>query len=128
MAEHWCDIHKTKFFKTDKMSGYAHPVKDAGGATTAWCNEDAQEVAKLSPQPSDKVLPKHQEEIDKARASVTKKTREQEIAEHVWWKELGSMIRAGDIDMTKPAGKAMRTAYYAQMLSVLPITIKDKED
>lgn len=52
MAEHWCDIHKTKFFKTEKMSGYAHPIKDAEGKTARWCNEDAKEVAKLEPQES----------------------------------------------------------------------------
>jgi len=52
------------------MSGYAHPIKDADGLTIAWCNEDAKEVAKLPPQPHDEVLPEHQEEIDKARASV----------------------------------------------------------
>jgi len=44
----------------------------------------------------------------------------------MWWKELGEMIRSGDIDMTKPAGKGMRTAYYAKMLSVLDIKIEDK--
>ena len=54
------------------------------------------------------------------------KTRSQEIAEHVWWKELGEMIRAKDIDMTKVAGKLMRTAYYAQMMSILDIKIEDK--
>ncbi len=71
MAEHWCDIHKTKFFKTEKMSGYAHPVKDAGGETTAWCNEDAQEVARLPTQSKDKVLPEHQEVIDGAKRSIS---------------------------------------------------------
>lgn len=50
MAEHWCNIHKTKFFKTEKMQGYAHPIKDGAGKTTGWCNEDAKEVAKLEPQ------------------------------------------------------------------------------
>ena len=46
--------------------------------------------------------------------------------ELLWWRELGEMLRAKDIDLTKPAGKAMRTAYYAQMLSVLDIKIGDK--
>ena len=59
---------------------------------------------------------------------IPKKSKEQEIAEHVWWKELGSMIRAKDIDLDKPAGKLMRAAYYAKMLSVLDIKIKDKAD
>ncbi len=50
MAEHWCDTHRTKFFKTAKMQGYAHPIKDAEEKTISWCNEDAKEVAKLEPQ------------------------------------------------------------------------------
>ncbi len=45
----------------------------------------------------------------------------------MWWKELGEMLRAKDIDVTKPAGKLMRTAYYAQMMSVLDIKIENKE-
>lgn len=50
MAEHWCKVHSTKFFKTEKMSSYAHPVKDGDGKTISWCNEDAEAVAKLEPQ------------------------------------------------------------------------------
>ena len=73
------------------------------------------------PQPSDQLLPKDQEYIDK---EVKGKPAPQELG--MWWKELGKMLRAKDIDMTKPAGKAMRTAYYAQMLSVLDIKIEDK--
>jgi len=42
----------------------------------------------------------------------------------MWWKELGEMIRAKDIDLTKPTGKALRTAYYAQMFAVLGIKIE----
>ena len=41
----------------------------------------------------------------------------------MWWKELGEMIRAGDIDKTKPEGRLMRNAYYAQMMSVLNLKI-----
>ena len=40
MSEHWCPIHKTPFFKKGNMKGYAHPIKDAEGNTTGWCNED----------------------------------------------------------------------------------------
>ena len=65
--------------------------------------------------------------MPKPKEEAPRKTREQEIAEHVWWKELGECIRAKDIDLTKPAGKGMRTAYYAKMLSVLDIKIEDKE-
>ena len=84
MAEHWCDTHKTKFFKTAKMSGYAHPVKDSDGNTTGWCSEDAKGVAKLDPQPSDQVLPEHKEVIEKARKEVafdpTRKSIERQTA------------------------------------------------
>ena len=54
------------------------------------------------------------------------KTKEQLIAEHVWWKELGMMLRANDIDVTKPIGKGIRAAYYAQMMSILDIKIENK--
>lgn len=33
--EHWCEEHKTKFFKRGKMKGYAHNLPGGG-----WCNED----------------------------------------------------------------------------------------
>jgi len=119
--KHWCKVHNTKFFKTAKMSGYAHPVKDGSGELLEWCNEDAEAVAKLEPQkPESPPLQEGEEPMPK--------TKDQQIAEHVWWKELGEMLRAGDIDMTKPAGKGMRTAYYAKMLSVLPIKLEDKEE
>jgi len=43
---HYCTIHKTPFFKTKNMRGYAHPIKDASGNTVQgpdgkdlWCNE-----------------------------------------------------------------------------------------
>ena len=45
MSEHWCGVHKTKFFKTEKMKSYAHPVKDAEGNTSGWCNEEATSQA-----------------------------------------------------------------------------------
>lgn len=64
------------------------------------------------------------ESVKEGLENLPREVAPQEIG--MWWKELGEMIRAGDIDMTKPAGKAMRTAYYAQMLSVLPIKIEDK--
>ncbi len=44
----------------------------------------------------------------------------------MWWKELGDMLRAGDIDKTKPEGKLMRIAYYSEMMRVLNIKIEQK--
>lgn len=37
--EHWCEQHRTIFFKRGQMKGYAHPIKDNNGQTTGWCNE-----------------------------------------------------------------------------------------
>ncbi|KKN70438.1 hypothetical protein LCGC14_0431330 [marine sediment metagenome] len=33
----YCDEHNTAFFKTGKMRGYAHPIKE-GEETVGWCN------------------------------------------------------------------------------------------
>ena len=43
----------------------------------------------------------------------------------MWWGQMGEMLRSGDIDITTPAGKAMKRAYYAEMLQVLGIPIPD---
>lgn len=48
MSGHWCPIHKTAFFKKGNMKSYAHPIKDAGGNTTGWCNED--DLSKAEPK------------------------------------------------------------------------------
>ena len=120
MADHFCEKHGTKFTKKTKdgETWYSHPYEDAQG-DKKWCNEDAKEVSKLEPRTLEPVpLAEGEDPLPK--------TRSQEIAEHVWWKELGEMIRAKDIDMTKVAGKLMRTAYYAQMMSILDIKIEDK--
>ncbi len=71
MAEHWCNEHGKIWFKKGNMRGYAHPIEDEKGQTTGWCNEDAQEVAKLPPQPSDNVLREHREVIEEAKRSVS---------------------------------------------------------
>jgi hypothetical protein len=39
MTEHYCEEHKTKFFKTANMKTYAHPIKDDNGNTAGWHNE-----------------------------------------------------------------------------------------
>jgi hypothetical protein len=55
MSEHMCPIHGVEFFKTPKMKGYAHPVKDANGnpvyknGKQAWCNEDDLEAGEPKP-------------------------------------------------------------------------------
>ena len=42
----------------------------------------------------------------------------------MWWKELGECLRSGEIDKTKPSGKLLRAAYYAQMFQVLNLKIE----
>lgn len=51
--EHWCEKHNTKFFKTEKMKAWAHPVKNEDGSPTLddngkqlWCSEKPQPQAK----------------------------------------------------------------------------------
>jgi len=63
------------------------------------------------------------------QASTQKVSRIESAPQEIgmWWKELGEMIRAKDIDISKPEGKLMRNAYYAQMLSVLSIKFEKKE-
>ncbi len=60
----------------------------------------------------------------KAAQAVAEKMNASTPEEGMWWKELGEMLRAGDIDKTKPMGKALRDFYYTQMLSVLDITLE----
>lgn len=84
MAEHWCDIHKTKFFKTANMYGYAHPIKDKDGKTIEWCNEDAKEVAGLEPVKPEPVPPQPGEELPAPAPQAV----------GMLTKEIGDMIRA----------------------------------
>ena len=52
MADHICEEHQTKFFKTANMRGYSHPVKDGDGndvlnqqtGKQLWCNEEDAET------------------------------------------------------------------------------------
>lgn len=60
MADHYCSIHNTVYFKKGNMRSYAHPILDAEGKPTGkWCNEGGEV----------KILPEHQAEIDKVLAS-----------------------------------------------------------
>jgi len=68
-----------------------------------------------------------QEEIDKTKEAQKPEQHKSSPETGMWWKELGDMLRCGDIDKTKPFGKALRTVYYAEMLRVLHIEIKQKE-
>lgn len=55
-TEHWCKKHNTKFFKTEKMKAWAHPVKNPDGLPTLddngkplWCSEKPQPEFKAQP-------------------------------------------------------------------------------
>ena len=106
MDKHFCEEHQTDYFKTAKMRGYAHPIGDTG----KWCNEGDAETYhnpypdKPSPQEGEEPLPK---------------TKSQEIAEHVWWKELGNRIGDGSIEKDYP-NKAVKIKhdYYKKMSEI----------
>jgi hypothetical protein len=48
-VEHWCEIHKIKFFKSKKMNSYAHPYEENG--EKKWCNEPSVKVVDAPPSP-----------------------------------------------------------------------------
>lgn len=88
-----------------------------------WYVADIKQL-ELPPSTEPEILSEHQDVIDRA-------IKPQEVSGQergMWWKELGEMLRAGDIDKTKPEGKLLRTAYYAKMLEVLNLKIKQKEE
>ncbi len=114
--EHFCNEHQTKFFKTAKMSGYAHPIK-VEDQTVGWCNEDAKEVARLPAQKT--ASPPLQED------EPVFKSKDKQIAEHVWWKELGNRIGDGSLEKDYPT-KAVKIKheYYKKMSEVIGVSFK----
>lgn len=122
MAEHFCTMHKTVFFMRGNMRGYAHPIGEKDEATDkypeGWCNEeDLEKVRNLPAQSPDKVLPEHQEEIDKAKKAVTPPAP-QELG--MFWKELGLRIGDGSIEKDFPKSfTRIKTTYYKKMSEVL---------
>ncbi len=111
MAEYYCKEHDTVFFKKGKMKGYAHPVGDMG----AWCN---------MPEGQEPMTEGEKEKVEAEKPLL--KPSGEEVG--MWYKELGGMIRAKDIDLTTPHGKLLRKAYYAKMFQVLNIKIETKEE
>ena len=117
MAEHWCTIHNTDFFKTAKMRTYSHPIE--GTEPTEWCNEkDLEAVARLEPREPEPVPLQAGEE-------PMPKSKEQQIAEHVWWKELGNRIGDGSLEKDYPT-KAVKIKheYYKKMSEVTGVSFK----
>jgi len=88
-----------------------------------------EQVAKLPAQSDDKMLPEHQKVIDEAKKSVWQPSaydlwKAKVIEENMWWKELRGALESGFVDMSSAQGKILRTAYLAQLFSVLPISSK----
>jgi len=89
---------------------------------------DMETVQDALPPPNteQELTPKHQEIIDDARREVK---APQELG--MWWKEAGELLRLPKeqaLEMvTSDLLKAVRTAYYSQMFSVLGIKVEDKK-
>ena len=120
--EHFCNQHGTEFFKRGNMRGYAHPIGEKDESTgkypEGWCNEDAQEVAKLparTPQPIP--LADGEEPVFKSK--------DKQIAEHVWWKELGNRIGDGSLEKDYPTyAVKIKHEYYKKMSEVIGVSFK----
>lgn len=89
----------------------------------------AQQVAKL---PSQKPIspPPQKGEPPKTVSQEIKENMEwksDQITINMFWRILADLIMHKEIDTTKSAGKALRTALMAKMLSVLDIKIANKE-
>tara|TARA_Y100000310_G_scaffold139854_1_gene139200 strand:+ start:279 stop:608 length:330 start_codon:yes stop_codon:yes gene_type:complete len=65
--EHYCTIHDCEYFKTEKMRGYAHPIKD-GGELLGWCNE------KATPDTLQEPTPRASSKADPTRLSIERQT------------------------------------------------------
>lgn len=104
-----------------------------------WIIADIIPMSKLVPEPDmSKAKPvptPDQKEIDKVNEKP--KTRDdiirdnmewkdQQIEKNMWYKELGEMLRAKDIDTSKPHGRLLRQAYYAKMFQVLGLEFKEE--
>lgn len=131
MTEHYCSEHETFFFQKGNMKGYAHPIKDENGNSTGkWCNEPKGETAELSRE-----TPESSTGGKKEESHINPRKEEfapQEIG--LWYKEVGEDIRAGILPANDKEGKpiawhrAVRTWYFARMLTVAGIDIKQKEE
>ena len=65
--DHYCVIHGCEFFKTEKMRGYAHPIKD-GDELLGWCNE------KATPDTLQEQPPRAPLKPDPTRVSIERQT------------------------------------------------------
>ncbi len=66
-ASHWCKEHQVKFFKTGKMTSYAHPVGEPG-EKLPWCHEhkETPKAEIILPAPGSKLPETTREASDEA--------------------------------------------------------------
>lgn len=91
-----------------------------------WNVEDINPVELPPPQPHDGVLPEHQDEIDKARTSVTPPAPQ---AVGMMTKETGDMIRAGMLESVfgKETAVELTKWYRGQALGITRIPYNGKD-
>lgn len=115
--ENWCKEHKTIWFKSGKMKGYAHPiVGDDGEPTGEWCNKPKEE-----PKPDRES--RIQEDI---RENM--EWKQKHIEKTFWWREVGDNFRCGLFKKDEGNGTLLWREYITQMLASLEITITKKGD
>ncbi len=77
--KHFCPVHKTNWFKTDKMKSYAHPIE----GTNEWCHESATSPG----QPS-----------GDTRSTKSVKEEAEPLIDLEWLKESLKKIQAKKVD------------------------------
>jgi len=102
--EHWCKKHNTKFFKTEKMKAWAHPVKNEDGSPTLddkgkqiWCSEKAEPQAKKAEPEKQQEMPQEATEQvlqpQESPASIIDMEWLRESLEKMQWTSVGKHLR-----------------------------------
>lgn len=115
--------------RINKKHEYLHKLFEPGSAIKlTWDSYKGKEYVndavlvegELPPPQKPGILPDHQKEVDKARASVREPSG-QEIG--LWWKEIGEGLRSGYFEkhIDRATYLAMDVAYFAQLFNVLDI-------
>ncbi len=109
-TEHWCEAHKTNWFKSGKMKTFAHPYKDDQGEQQ-WCNEPVSPYQKPTDETKEAAktevkAPAPTQQAGQAPKVATEATPAQDKAiESVWPKGIdGTKIKDGT-DLAIFAGK-----------------------
>ena len=82
---HWCSVHQTPFFKRGSMKGYAHPIKDASGITSGWCNEEEGRL--------DESFPEAAGIVDEIESPVIDVDWLKESLEEINWADVGKWLK-----------------------------------